>query len=138
MGKKTVALFLGILVLTGLLCACGGAQQDVQIDYGDSQVYTTEEMDAAIQVIQDTFADFKGCTLYALTYAGDEVCENELGYCQSLSKGETVTSCMVFHSVFRSPKEGGGAWEADTEYTWSWYLGKLESGKWVLLTYGYA
>lgn len=136
--KKGILILLWTLCACVLLCACDGAQEKVEVDYGESAVYTEAEMDAAIQVILDTFADFEGCTLHALTYAGDIVSENNLGYCRTLSTEEEIEACMVFDSSFHSPKNGGGAWEADTEYTWSWYLGRTTSGEWVLLTYGYA
>ena len=72
------------------------------------------------------------------SYAGDETCEESLPYCQSLSEEQGITQCIVFGSSFRSPRNGGGAWTANAEYTWTWYLAKGAAGDWVLLTYGYA
>ena len=34
-------------------------------------------------------------------------------------------------------KKGGGAWEANEEYTWSWWLARSEGGEWNLMTWGY-
>ena len=44
------------------------------------------------------------------------------------------------HLVVPLPVNGGGAWEADREYTgWSWLLVREEDGgDWELLTAGYA
>lgn len=136
--KKIFLLLLLLVAALLLLCSCGGKQEAVSIDYGESELYTTKDMDAAIQVIQETFATFDGCTLHSLTYGGDAACVENLESCQTLSKAGEIEQCIVFNSSFHSPKEGGGAWEADTEYTWTWYLGRETTGRWVLLTYGYA
>ena len=50
---------------------------------------------------------------------------------------EAFTQCIAFKSSFRSPKNGGGAWEANEEYTWSWWLARCEGGEWKLMTWGY-
>ena len=58
---------------------------------------------------------------------GDSANDNDLAF----------TQCIMFDSSFRSPKEGGGAWEPDTEYTWSWWLARSDGGEWKLMTWGY-
>lgn len=51
---------------------------------------------------------------------------------------EEFTQCIMFTSSFHSPKEGGGAWEADKEYTdYEWWLGRADGGNWKLMTWGY-
>ena len=51
---------------------------------------------------------------------------------------ETFTQCIMFTSSFHSPKEGGGAWMPDEEYTdWHWWLGRSDGGQWKLMTWGY-
>ena len=50
---------------------------------------------------------------------------------------EPFTQCIAFDSSFHSPENGGGAWEANEEYTWSWWLARSEGGKWKLMTWGY-
>ena len=78
------------------LCSC--ASGNVTIDYGESKLYSNDDMDAAIQVIRETFDTFDGCKLYSLSYAGDETCEESLPYCQSLSEEHEITQCIVFGS----------------------------------------
>ena len=58
--KKKFLLLLLLVAALLLLCSCGGKQEAVSIDYGESELYTTKDMDAAIQVIQETFATFDG------------------------------------------------------------------------------
>ena len=48
----------------------------VEIDYGNSELYTQEDMDAAIQVIEAEFATWEGCELHSLAYGGDAACTN--------------------------------------------------------------
>ena len=50
---------------------------------------------------------------------------------------EIFTQCIAFNSSFRSPKKGGGAWNANEEYTWSWWLARSQGGEWKLMTWGY-
>lgn len=134
--KKT---FIFCLLLTAALslCACGRQSPDVSIDYGSSSVYSTADIDSAVAVIKAEFSEFEGCVLHALRYGGDDAARSNLDYCRSLDEGKDFTQCMVFDSSFHSPVKGGGAWEADTEYTWTWYLAREADGAWCLLTYGY-
>ena len=39
---------------------------------------------------------------------------------------EAFTQCIAFESSFCSLKKGGGTWEANEEYTWSWWLARSE------------
>ena len=135
--KKICLIFL-LFSLICTLCSCGSQTSDVTIDYGASTRYSHDDIDAAVKVVLDAFSEFDGCTLYSLTYAGDEMGNENIEYCCSLGDNTDYTECIVFNSSFRSPKNGGGAWEANEIYTWSWYLAKETDGEWVLLTYGYA
>ena len=51
---------------------------------------------------------------------------------------ETFDQCIMFTSDFHSPKNGGGAWNPDSEYTgWQWWLARSDGSKWKLMTWGY-
>lgn len=111
---------------------------NVKIDYKTSEIYTKEDMDAAIDKILDEFSGWDGCVLYDISYTDDEKCEENLGYIQSLDTDHTYDQCIVFVSNFHSPVEEAGAWEPDYDYeNWEWYLGRAENGEWELLTWGY-
>ena len=40
------------------------------VDYGSSELYTREDLKAAVKLIEDEFASFTGCEMHALRYAG--------------------------------------------------------------------
>ena len=138
--KRTICLLCALGLL--LLAACGD-KKEVTVDYGSSERYTKEDMDAAMEAIRAEFDTWKGCELHALCYGGDAQCTeenlrwlNELGQAQQGEGG--FTECMEFLSDFHSPKRDSGAWNADFEYTdWQWWLARRPGGEWVLLTWGY-
>lgn len=141
--KKIIAMMICFTV-TLSLAGCGtSATVNVNIDYGTSSIYTEEDMNAAIEKIKETFGTFEGCELHSLSYSSDEVCNKEenISWMNDLEEAndakEVFTQCIMFESSFRSPKKGGGAWNANEEYTWSWWLARSERGEWKLMTWGY-
>ena len=103
-----------------------------------SAIYTAEDLAEAEARIHEEF-DTWGCELHRLEYAGDECCtEENLVWMNNLSNGEPFDQCMEFLSDFSSPRDGGGAWEPNYEYTdWQWWLARSNGGDWQLLTWGY-
>lgn len=106
------------------------------INYGISEIYSQEDMDDAIAVIKEKFSSWSGCKLYSIEYTSDEFCESELEYCNTLDKDAMFSECIVFRTEFRSPIFGGGAWDANSRYFWSWFLARTDGGAWRLLTWG--
>ena len=100
-------------------------------------------MDTAIDQIKETFKSLEGCELHSLSYSSDDVCldQENIVWMNDLEHAnddkQVFTQCIMFNSSFRSPKKGGGAWEPNEEYTWSWWLARSEGGEWKLMTYGY-
>jgi D-alanyl-D-alanine carboxypeptidase len=141
--RKIVAILLLITSLLVLAGCMGKPKAEVSIDYGDSTLYTKEDMDAAIAVIRKEFDTWEGCELHSITYGSDDECSadniawmNELEATNDAQ--ETFSQCILFKSNFHSPKNGGGAWNADQEYTdWQWWLARSEGGAWKLMTWGY-
>ena len=128
MRKRLIGLLLAAVLLSG----CGGKYS---VDYGETALYSREEMVSAVKVITETFFTWEGCRLYEVTFAGDTLCREELEYCRELGD-KAYDSCIVFRTRFRSPIRGGGAWNPNTVYDWSWYLAKENGGNWELLTWG--
>lgn len=126
-----MALMLVTVPLTSL-------RDKPRVDYGESELYSDRDVDRAVRTVMETFDTWRGCRMYSLEYAGDGRCLSEVEYCNSLADGADFDQCMVLESVFRSPVRGGGAWEANRIYTWSFILAREGNGPWVLLTWGYA
>lgn len=116
-----------------------GAEEEAQIDYGDSQLYTRADMDEAIALIREEFDSWEGCRMHSLRYAGDACnTEENIRWLNEIREGRNYTRCMEILSDFHSPVEGGGAWEPDEEYRdWQWWLGCGEDGRWELASWGY-
>ena len=71
--KRFLSLLLAAVLLLAL-AACGGNVKDVQTKAVASEMYTQNDIDAAIDVIKKDFSrDWKGCTLTEISYAGDDV-----------------------------------------------------------------
>lgn len=139
MRLRRFALIAASVILTLAAIMLFVNTRPVTIDYGISEKYTQEEMEAAVKIIIERMEQMEGCILYTITYKGDEWCERELEYCNTLAdeeKGEVFVDCIVFTTDFRSPILGGGAWNPNRLYHWSWYLARTENGEWRLLTFG--
>lgn len=130
---KTVALFVLIVVLGAPVFEKAYAPK-VTVSYGNSTVYSKEEIDLAVQAVQEDFKKMNGCKLFSLSYAGDKRSIEDLSY---INEFAPYDDCLVFNSEFRSPLLGGGAWEANTVYKWTWYLGRTDNGKWEVVQKGY-
>lgn len=150
--KWMLAGLISAVLLLGLM-GCGkketadepnkaAEKPDVTIDYGESELYTKEELDDAIAVIEAEFSTWEGCELHSLTYGGDAACSDEniewLNGLEMKEQTEPFTQCILFSSSFHSPVEQRDAWDADTEYEgWQWWLGRSDGGAWELVTCGY-
>lgn len=74
------------------------------------------DRDAAISLIETTFATWKGCELHRISYISDEECNaDNIAWMNDLrapdDMQETFTECIAFTSEFHSPKKGGRSLE---------------------------
>ena len=110
---------------------------ETKIIYGGSEIYSEQDKEDAVEVIIEKFNQFEGCVLYEVSYTSDSYCLKNLDYVNDLApEGVVFSECIVFDTEFRSPIFGGGAWNPNRIYEWSWYLGRTEGGNWQLLTWG--
>ena len=118
-----------------IICFCYLFKPSISVNLGKSELFSDNDLKDAVEVIKNEFSNLEGCTLHSLSFAGDGQCQKEAE--SQISSGTTYDEYVVFDSSFRSPKIGYGAWTANTEYTWSWILGRNKTGTWELITYGY-
>lgn len=141
--KKTVLVLLSVVLILALTGCGSKPAPELVIDFGSSSLFTVEELNSAVELIQDEFNTWEGCELHSISYAGDQECsEANIAWMNDLAAadGETeaFTQCIMLTSSFHSPKNGAGAWEKDHEYTdWQWWLARSEGGEWKLMTWGY-
>ena len=151
---KTMLCLVSASVVFFALSACEakttGPAPEVTIDLGSSSLYTQEELNDAILLIKDKFATFAGCELHSIRYAGDEANNKEnlewLNFLHAVRSnippedvGKQYVQVAEFLSDFHSPvEEGPYAWELDMEYKdYQWWLGRLEDGRWEIVSWGY-
>ncbi len=73
MNKRNIILSVLVLLLSFALCACGGNVKSVNGVDVESQIYTPDDINSAIEIIKKEFdKSWKGCTLKEIYYAGDE------------------------------------------------------------------
>ncbi|MBQ9251078.1 MAG: M15 family metallopeptidase [Clostridia bacterium] len=120
-----------------------GAATDanVTIQYGNSELFTLEELEEAAVQVKCKFATFAGCELHTLRYAGDECnTEENIAWMNRLDEGQEYIQAVEFVSDFHSPVQPTDetAWDLDAEYTdFQWWLARTADGGWQLLTWGY-
>lgn len=145
--KKKFLIIIGVIICCMFIFLLVGHKKadisSVKINYGTSSIYTEEDMNQAIAKILEEFNKFEGCELHSLSYISDDKCNNEdnIKWMNDLEltneNKEVFVQCIAFESSFHSPKNGGGAWNANSEYNWSWWLARSENGDWKLMTWGY-
>ena len=119
------------------------AADDGMTDYGTSEIYTKEDMDAALEMVMQEFTSWAGCEMHAIRYAGDECSSvDNIQWMNELKEGKNYTQCIEFITDFHSPVEDeevkDTAWEQDKEYLdYQWWLAREDGGEWELLTWGY-
>lgn len=159
--KKTISLFLAVLMICAL-AGCKGAADPgsesqtesttqeqavttadgITIDYGTSELYTKDDMDKAIEVIQKRFDQWEGFQMKSYTFGTDEECnEKNVAWMNQLEAAneaqEVFTQCIMFKSDFHTAKECNNGFEDDTDYEgFQWWLGRADDGDWKLMTWG--
>lgn len=133
--KKILTSFLAAMIFLTF----SQAAAKVQICYGDSEIYTQDEMNAAIKIIEKQFGDWKGCKLKNIRYAGDASNNVEnLKWMNDLRPQKNFTQCIEFFSDFYVGKNTNTTFNPDSNYKdWQWWLARSESGNWQLVTFGY-
>ncbi len=70
--KKILCLFMCVFLVIGL-SACGGDISKVKTHDVDSEIYSADDINSAVDTIEKEFdANWNGCTLTEIYYAGDD------------------------------------------------------------------
>ena len=133
--KKIVCIISCILLALGL-SACGGDVSGAETKSVDSEVYSKEDIDAAVDTIKHEFkSSWNGCTLREIYYAGDDSIESHQDWADRNDADEVI----VLLSSFDVDSSGGdGSLNPDSTYSdWKWILVRSDGGKWKHVDHGY-
>ena len=113
-----------------------GDVSNVEIIPMESEIYSNEEINSAINVILERFKEnYNGCSLLEIEYIGDEKNDEYIDWAERNNKSEVI----VFISDFKvAPNAGDGILNSDSEYKgYSWILVRNENENWTYADCGY-
>lgn len=112
----------------------------VTVDYGTSELFTKEELEAAVVQIKCKFAFWDGCVLQSIRYAGDDaVTDEELARLNEIDLKGNYTKAVKFLMDFHTPEDVGDlTFNPDSDYTdYQWWLAVNNEGGWDIVDFGY-
>ena len=133
--KKIVCTMLCILLVFSL-SACVGNVSKVNTHNVDSEIYSGEDINAAIDTIKKEFkSNWKGCTLTEIYYAGDDSSKGHQDWADRNDADEVI----VLLSSFDVDSSGGdGSLNPNSTYSdWKWILVRTNGGHWQHVDHGY-
>ena len=124
--------FLMILSLS----ACGGDISDVKTHHVDSEMYSQDDIESAIDVIKEYFKKgWSGCTLKEIYYAGDEISAANKEFADRNNADEAL---VLLSSFYVDSSGGDGSLNPDSTYeNWNWILVRTNGGEWKHVDHGY-
>lgn len=133
--NKMKCIIFGILSALSL-SACGGNISDVSTQRIESELYSQDDINAAVDIIKKEFkSDWKGCSLTEIRYAGDEITKEH----QEWSERNNADEVIVLLSSFDVDSSGGdGSLNPNSTYDeWKWILVRSNGGQWKHVDHGY-
>ena len=116
---------------------------DVAYDYGQSKLYKKAQIEECMDLVKCKFAEWEGCELQALRYAGDEKNAREkTERLKSLNEKEPdqYTAIMVLETDFKTGEKISDTLtlEPGKDYTdYQWILACDKEGSWEIADCGY-
>lgn len=112
----------------------------VTIDYGTSEKYTKEELEAAVIQIKCKFAFWNNCELKSIRYAGDDAATDEkLAEFNKQNPDAKYTKVAEFVMDFHTGENAGDTTlESNHDYTdYQWWLASTDKDGWEIVSFGY-
>ena len=104
--KKLISIVICIAVVLSL-AACGGNIKDVKTHDVESEMYTKEDITAAIETIKKEFkSNWKGCSLKEIYYAGDDISKDYQDWADRNNADEVI---VLLSSYYVGPNGGDGS-----------------------------
>lgn len=135
MFKKVISIAC-ILLLVVSLCSCGGKVSEAKITPVDSEIYSKEDIDSAINVTIDYFkSNFHGCSLKEIHYAGDDYSDEFYHWKKQYNADEAI---VLLSSFYVDSSGGDGSLNPNETYeNWNWILVRNKGGNWEHKDHGY-
>ena len=132
--KKIVCLMLSFILVFSL-SACSRNVNQVKTHSVESEIYSEEDIAAAIDTIKKEFKNWKGCTLTEIYYAGDDKSKDHQDWADRNKADEVI----VLLSSFDVDSSGGnGSLNPNSTYdNWMWILVRTNGGQWQHVDHGY-
>lgn len=137
--RKVIALYSTLTILSFYGCTPKtGVVKNAKVEKIDSEIYSEEDINEAIVVIENYFAEnFEGCRLEKIAYAGDERTKREIQYQSEYSENHAEIIVLI-SDFYVYPHGGDGSLNTDYTYTdWNWILEKSPNGNWKHKDHGY-
>lgn len=134
---KRIITFLLVILLTLSLAGCGrGNIRYLETTIGDSDVYTREDIEKAIDVVSRFFQkEFEGCTLRTIEYNEPETIRRAREWAEQYDAAEAIVLLSSFTvGIYGSD---GSLNPGDTYTNWQWILTRNSGEAWTLQTWGY-
>lgn len=112
-------------------------------DKHNSQKFTDEEINEAIEAVKKKFTDFEGCTLTEIYFDEEKNIRETFSYLSNgrgSVNGATEENVIILISSFDVDKNGGdGSFNANETYSdWMWILIRQDKNSpWVVDDWGY-
>lgn len=138
---KKISALAAAAMAAFMLTSC--ADNGYTVSYGESQLYTQEDIERAIFTVDDYIQNnktFKRCDIHCIEFAGDNECQEESREGR-IRDGVEYSQILVLTSDFKTPKfdlfGDMGGFNSDQEYTdWRWILGRTDNGIWEIVGQG--
>lgn len=133
--KKYIAMILINLFVVSLM-ACGGTVSEAEIIECQSEIYSDEDIQNAIEAAKNYFKkEFSGCTLTEIGYAGDE---SSMDYTEWAERNDADEVIVLVSSFDVDSSGGDGSLNPNSTYSnWKWILVRSNGGKWRHVDHGY-
>lgn len=118
--NKFIRIIVGMLFVL-VMAGCRGNVSDVKVLEYTSDIYSKEEIEAAIDTAKKYFrSEFSGCTLTEITYAGDD----KISSYEDWAVRNDADEVIVLISSFDVDSSGGdGSLNPNSTYSnWSGYI----------------
>lgn len=134
--RKTVILFLILILIFSFVGCRRGNVRYLETTIGDSDIYTREDIEKAIDVVSKFFQkEFEGCTLRTMEYNEPETIRRAKEWAEQYDAEEAI---VLISSFYVAPNGGDGSLNPGSTYeNWQWILTRNSGEAWTLQTWGY-